>query len=200
MEDKKNGVNAPGQDTGKDKILDDRRKAVKGLLTGVGATAAGLGAAKWSKPAIDKVVLPAHAQTSATSFVLNGTITNNPITNNILDFFIQAGHAAVVQSPVEGGCISLSIADGVVDAEVTLNTSAKLMGQGLLGDGSLNPTDFKFKAGELTVSGSVDDALNPTTCNGFVDGVPFAASDNAACVVIPATTTGEPNGTDVPDG
>ena len=77
------------------KSPEERRKALKKILTGTGAvTIAANAPDKWTKPVIDSVILPSHAQTSAPlifgrmnlSLALNGP-------NDVLDTLVPSAHA-----------------------------------------------------------------------------------------------------------
>ena len=79
-----------------------RRKALKSLLATSGVVAGSQAlSSQWSKPLIEAVVLPAHAQTSGTSGTFTSGIINNPIASNrnwfrnsnLLDTLISPAHA-----------------------------------------------------------------------------------------------------------
>ena len=55
-----------------------RRKILKQTLAGGAVISAGVASSKWSKPVVDSVVLPAHAQTSTPDGGSGGSTTASP--------------------------------------------------------------------------------------------------------------------------
>ncbi len=83
MDKKNKGIDSPENDSsikienGADK-KNSRRKILKKTLTGGAVISAGVASSKWSKPVIDLVVLPAHAQTSMPDDGSGGSTTDSP--------------------------------------------------------------------------------------------------------------------------
>ncbi len=138
-----------------------RRKALKKLLVGGGAAVAASHAlpTKWTKPVVDSVILPAHAQTTVvpttTVFMQNfrGQFTagqqNNPIINSIdqpqeglyatiLDTVIPNAHAGGFTQRPADMCIEVNgtsfTATLVVDTDI-------FTASGIVGGGSVTMTD-----------------------------------------------------------
>lgn len=83
MGKKGKGINSPENESsveienGADK-QNSRRKILKQTLAGGAVISAGVASSKWSKPVIDSVVLPAHAQTSEPGGGSGGSTTASP--------------------------------------------------------------------------------------------------------------------------
>lgn len=101
-------MNSKAESSKKQTIAEDniqgttRRKALKSLLATSGVVAGSQAlSSQWSKPLIEAVILPAHAQTSGTSGTFTSGIINNPISSNrnwfrnsnLLDTLISPAHA-----------------------------------------------------------------------------------------------------------
>lgn len=91
MTDKKSVLDSEAQKQEK------RRKALKSILAGSGAVVtATVLQDKWSRPVVESILLPAHAQTSqalAVSFAVSGIASLD--NNELLDFFVPTAHAGV---------------------------------------------------------------------------------------------------------
>ncbi|KAA3622568.1 MAG: hypothetical protein DWQ08_12660 [Proteobacteria bacterium] len=198
----------------KENSLDARRRIVRNLLIGGGAVA---GTAtipeKWSKPMVEGVVLPAHAQTTFTDgtvdlggpFRLTGD--NAPgFQQNVLDAFAGPAHAI----DLSDGCISIRVkkSDGSVTRVEVLISDEKGSSVGYKdanvnqnGDGSAN---FSVSLKGTSVNGKVD--ANATLATGTADGIPFTATRAGAsgCQPKPAVPTtcaaGSPYFTPYPGG
>lgn len=72
-----------------------RRKLLKSIAIGGGAAALGKTLPEqWSKPVVDSVLVPAHAQ--ATQQPQRSLVSLNSETTSISDFFMQTAHASLV--------------------------------------------------------------------------------------------------------
>jgi hypothetical protein len=83
--------------TDKNKTTENRRKLLKSVAAGGGAIIAGKTLPeKWTKPAVDAVVLPAHAQTSAGTYSGSGqqaSIGSDSTFARALDSLVPQAHA-----------------------------------------------------------------------------------------------------------
>jgi len=102
-----------------------RRKLLKGLIAGSGAVVVGKSLPEnWSRPVVDAVMLPAHAQTSGpTAFTGSSTVVSLPQDSHfarVVDGLINEAHAAEVILSANGICIKSDGAGTVsVDALIT---------------------------------------------------------------------------------
>lgn len=171
----------------RDSSVEKRRSAVKKILAG-GSVAAGAGitsSLEWKTPVIESVILPVHAQT--TSPAISGQIGASDVTG-LLDLFMSPAYAGA-DGPDElvGGCIDITIVGKTVMATVTLNTSVSDTRSG-----PLVGTSFSIEnVNGYQVTGTVDNAISPTTCNGFVGSIEFSAVVNGSCSIVPSSTTTE---------
>lgn len=178
--------------------IEKRRSAVRKILA-AGSVTAGAHASTWKTPLIESVILPAHAQTTGFSSgdqgpVISGQIGTSEIAG-LLDLFLSPAYADD-GSDLVGGCIDITIEGFSVTVTVTLNTSASDTKSGTL-------TGCSFTVANVngyTVEGQVDNADNPTTCDGFVGPLEFSAVINGSCSVLPPPTTTAcvPDGTTCP--
>ena len=156
----KAGSNAPEN-------KDTRRSLLKKLA--VGGIAGAAIPTKWSKPVIDAVVLPAHAQTSNETVVGGGggggsgpgPAPANSIGEEVLDFFTSPAHAG---GTVRDYCIEIEVkqSNGTPTAVTAYKVCFNLC---------CNPRDGKFydqtmNAVSLTGSGSNWTGQIPTKTGG----------------------------------
>ena len=80
MSNKGKGINSPenGSSVEAEDNQNSRRKILKQTLAGGAVISAGVASSKWSKPVVDSVVLPAHAQTSTPGGGTGGGTTASP--------------------------------------------------------------------------------------------------------------------------
>lgn len=180
--------------TSSDESVEKRRSAVRKILA-AGSVTAGAGAATWKTPLVESVILPAHAQTSNPgsgsddeggqgnqSVAISGQI-GSPETTGLLDLFLRSAYAA--EDDLVGGCIEIMVDGSSVTVTVTLNNGDSDTKSGTL-------TDCGFSVANVngyTVTGTVDDANNPTTADGTVGSQDFSAVVNGSCSVVPPATT-----------
>lgn len=180
---------------------DARRRILRNIITGgtVGAGAALL-PTKWSKPVVDSVLLPTHAQSSAVAFNGSGLIgniitRNDPEENDPNGFaeFVRAvrnsvipeAHAGIAENGGIGfrvpflACISIrvgNLSSPESGALVTLNSNELGVDTGagslqdLQGAGITTNMGFVVVASTLTPGGGG---------NGTINGVPFELSGGA---------------------
>jgi hypothetical protein len=171
--------------------VEKRRSAVRKILA-AGSVTAGASASAWKTPLVESVVLPAHAQTSNPgsasdgegnqSAAISGQI-GSPETTGLLDLFLRSAYAA--EDDLVGGCIEIMVDGSSVTVTVTLNNGDSDTKSGTL-------TDCGFTVANVngyTVTGTVDDADNPTTADGTVGSQDFSAVVNGSCSVVPPATT-----------
>lgn len=87
------------------KSCENRRKLLKSIAAGSGAIVAGKSLPEsWSRPVIDSIVLPAHAQTSGGPFAGAasqpvGTLDSDSIFGQVTDKLIPKAHAVGLTNP-----------------------------------------------------------------------------------------------------
>lgn len=173
---------------------DQRRRAVRNILTGSGIVAGAATSGKWSKPLVDAVVLPAHAQTSA-MVMLVGNVNVSPLSNvpqqnadSVLDFFIGSAYANGGPN-LSGACMTMAVDGASFDlslefaANPTIQLSGTVSGNTISGTGS-----------GITVSGTLNLQNDPPMASGTVSNVDGAFgfsldTSQSACTPISATTT-----------
>lgn len=83
------------------KSNDSRRKLLKSIAAGSGVIVAGKSLPEsWSRPIVDSVILPAHAQTSGGPFAGNATTTTPALGTDSV--FAQAADALIPQARANG--------------------------------------------------------------------------------------------------
>ena len=83
-------------------IKERRRKLLKSMAAASGAVIAGKNLPEtWSRPAIESVVLPAHAQTSPGSFsgTLTASIESDTMFARLMESLVKTSHAVVPPDP-----------------------------------------------------------------------------------------------------
>ncbi|MFT5610171.1 MAG: hypothetical protein ACI9LU_000663 [Polaribacter sp.] len=195
-----------------------RRKVLKNTLIGGGAViSTSLVPNKWTKPLIDSVILPSHAQTSDVVIVMGGgagisvteaekSVTkaeNNGVgVNDILDMFVGQAHAQVVVDPpsLNGGCLALTLEGAVATVSLTLNDLSVDVQSGTVIGTSVSVTGLH--AG-YTVTATLDGAGGTATVaegsvSGFGETGSFGVSAATPECAPVATTTASPTTTATP--
>lgn len=217
MSDKKEPSKADNTTT-----TNDRRKAVKNILAGSGLTVAAASSGQWSKPLIESVITPAHAQTSSAVFSLAGNIDLNgvshilePKSNSILDLFVGTAHAQESLPQLGGACLLITIDGTALSIEVSFASAPTITLQG-----SLSGDSFTATGDGVTINGTVDLTGPVQTASGTIgDGSPLGSVfnfsldsssldctpiANATTTTTAATTTADPGTTTTttadPDG
>ena len=111
-----------------DKKSDDRRrKLLKTIAAGSGLIAAGKSLPdSWSRPVVDSIMLPAHAQTSGRIFTGSGNVVIEGKSNSdtrfaaLTDTLIPEAHAQAMVFPEYAGC-AIEV-DGGFDVWITYLT------------------------------------------------------------------------------
>jgi len=165
---------------------DSRRQAMKKLLT-VGGIAAGsqMISSEWTRPVVESVVLPAHAQTSTSA--ASGTFTTGTVItalnrqrqdNNLLDMLIPSAHAD--DDDVGESICGTSNTNGVMNGpgayQVMFNISGSNVDVCVSSLGRNNRQDCTTE-GSTTIAGNsianiqyiMDATLDPPTDQEFVD-------------------------------
>ncbi len=151
---------------------DSRRKLLKSIAVGSGAVAAGSAIPKkWSKPLVDSVVLPAHAQTTGCPSC-SGPEQSEPY-NSSLDMELVDGNLGTgtlklifgdgdtMEVPVSNGTFGL---EDEGDCGAFLKLGGELLSQGLGFEGSFefydgldSDGDISWGAGKFDGKGNLDD-------------------------------------------
>jgi len=103
-----------------------RRKLLKGIAAGSGAVIAGQTLPEnWSRPVVDSVMLPAHAQTSINAYTASGPITSGAVAPDSiyargLDMLVQPATAAPDYIIVESICVGNN-GDGTVKVDALIS-------------------------------------------------------------------------------
>jgi hypothetical protein len=201
MNKKPNDHSSPkGQEFNQEPITDGRRKAVRSIIAGSGITAAAT-AGIWTKPVLDAVILPAHAQTSVAAVMLAGNVSSSPtasytapIQNSVLDFFVGSVHAQSSGLDLGGACITMAVEGNQFSATLEFVADPAITLEGTVSGGSFNAT-----GSGVTISGAVvSDAIS--TASGMVsnsNGTFNFSADSAtnSCEPIAPTTTPSPTAT-----
>ena len=133
--------------TDKNKIAENRRKLLKSVAAGGGAIIAGKAIPEsWVKPAVDSVVLPAHAQTSRGPF--SGTqmasLDSDSLMARATDSLVPQAHAADLNYEVSWCITPTSDTTAKVRFMVTEDYGDNIC------DADLWTTETDVKVGELT--------------------------------------------------
>lgn len=183
---------------------EERRNAVRNILAGSGVVAGAAAAPAWVKPAIEAIVLPAHAQTSGPLVfpkVLVGNALAQPIAqlnpvqqkNSVLDMFIDPAYAGGEYSygkvDLEGACLEMDIPDDEsflltitfadqepVDIEGTISANGMISGSG----------------SGIEVDGMADFQANTATgtISNLTGSYQYELGDDIqACIPVSTTTT-----------
>jgi len=123
-----------------------RRNALRLLLGGgVVGTAAAL-PTRWTKPVVEAVILPAHAQLSGLhSYVGQGSLTASSTgsvdPSRLLDLVVPqaVAGASITGQPYD---VCIVITDGTADVRINLPSGCSLHGSGAVGGASIALTDF----------------------------------------------------------
>ena len=168
-----------------------RRKVLKHTLIGGTVISASVLPDRWTKPLINTVVTPAHAQTS-TTVVLGGQLSSTvpkqaASSTDTLNIFLNSANATNPFAPLNGGCLTLDINGSDASAEVVLNNGVSDSRSGTV-DGTL--VTISSLHGGYTLSGTLDSATSPTSCSGSITGFgetgSFTVSEGSGtCTPIP---------------
>ena len=192
-----------GPELNEEPIAGGRRKAVRSILAGSSITAVAA-AGNWSKPVLDAVILPAHAQTSAVSVTLAGNVSSSPTAsytapkqNSVLDFFVGSAYAQTSGLDLGGACLTMAVEGNQFSATLEFVADPAITLDGTVSDGS-----FSASGSGVTISGTfVSDATS--TASGTVsnsNGTFNFSIDSAtsSCEPIAPTTTPAPTTTAAP--
>ncbi len=181
-----------------------RRKAVGTILAGSSVTAV-MTAGSWSKPVIDAVMLPAHAQTSVASLVLGGNIDLTPVasnvapkTNDILDFFIGSAHAQSNEPDLGGACLTMTINGNTFVLNLDFVSEPRISIEGTISGNS-----FSGSGDGVSISGSINLGSSPSKAAGRISNTSGAYnfainSDDVDCGPLAPATTPAPTTTAEP--
>ncbi len=174
-----------------DSKREDRRRALKSAMTAAGIA----GVATWSKPVVESIVLPAHAETSPSEPVsMSGSLTDTNtlgrapstggtgnLANAVLGSVVGTAHAAVGTPPDTSTnalvafdhCISLEFPNGVAPGN-TVNVSISgpdFDGQDIGGDADVNANGSGIGTldGDLNFTASITSSNPNLTVEGCVD-------------------------------
>ena len=151
------------------KSSDSRRKLLKSIAAGSGAIVAGKSLPEsWSRPVVDSVMLPTHAQTSPTpptccltDGVYCGTVTSSPDGVNRIDIFVTGA---------TGDVRILVLRDTTVAGETNINVTCE--------GGAFTDEPFTSVGTPLTMSVSGAITCGATSIDGTVlwDGSDYSYS------------------------
>ena len=164
-----------------DESTENPRRNLLKALAGTGA-AATLAPEQWTKPVLNTILLPAHAQTTSDQEFgggINNGLGANSRHEHLLDRFIQPAFAA--SSPVGenfgGGCVLFSTTGSLINILVQQTT-------GDIGEGSTTIVDgsFSTQMGSALVSGEIsyNSAGAIERIVGDVDGHGYEATEGGA--------------------
>jgi hypothetical protein len=147
-----------------------RRKALKALAAGGGAAVL----SKWSKPVIESVVLPAHAQATG-PFTGNfaGALVARVLSRNWLDTLVPQAVAGNPTCGADGGApICIQVVNDAVSVQVLTGDGLRSGGGTLIGD------TFNVSMGGLNaVSGTLNGARTQFTGEVTLECVPSLGAD-----------------------
>lgn len=181
---------------------EERRKAVRNILAGSGLVAGAATANKWSKPLVDAVALPAHAQMSDVTMLVGNVNITPTVTNNlqksesILDFFIAPANALEASVDLSGACMTMSITGSSYTLTIEFASHPNVVISGAVSAGA-----FSGSADGIMVDGNVDLAGMPATASGTISngsgtfGFMLDANQTVCTPVEPTTTTEAPSTT-----
>ena len=148
---------------------------------------------EWSKPVIDSVILPAHAQTSG----INGSFTATAETStetDLLDSLVPKAHAAFTHEVK----LCINVVNGVAFVEVTVEFDYWLYtGKAELDfDITLSPTKSGGGNYDIKVTGKYNEKDDTITGNVTLDSHSprgyTATASTASCQLIPPVTSPPP--------
>lgn len=162
-----------------------RRKILRTIVTGggLGATAAFV-PTTWTKPVVDAVTLPAHAQTSGGPFNGTGVVGVGPPIMQAPDegdfgSFVQAVRDVIIPTAeAQGGrpfgrCLTITVGNLADNG----STASVVLTSGVFGDDPGVGTFGQLRGAGITTANNhvvIASSLNPNgTGAGTVDGVPF---------------------------
>jgi len=158
-----------------------RRKLLKSALLGGGAAVAMYSAPeRWTRPVIESVSLPAHAQTSLElgegpwaggsplDGVMNTPVRGRTLAGRVADILVPSAHALVQEPPLCSAMFNICISGTGTGNEIAVRSGF----MGSMADDRTVPLDsnlkFAFNFGDYNVTGK----YNPATdrWNGHVSG------------------------------
>lgn len=169
--------------------VEERRRRLKQILAGGGMFVGAAAMQKeWSKPVIDSVILPVHAQTSTLNgaFTAAADVSADP---GLLDMLVPTAHAAGYHLEI---CIN--VVNGVANVEVTVEWDWWLYsGSGALDfDLDLSPSKLDGGNHDVNVTGTYDADQDKITgfitVDGFTPQEYEAVPSTAACALTPPVT------------
>ena len=186
-----------------------RRKAVKNILAGSGIAATAATSGEWVKPAIDAVLTPAHAQTSTTVQVLQGSASistpktgaSRVATKSVLDLFMSSANAtASAVKSLDGACLTMTLDFGANTVSVEIeyhDESSDTV------TGTISGTSISGSNGMVMFSGTANQAAGTATGtigNGMTSYSFSVSNSVSSCIPSPPrdTTTGMPTTTGYP--
>ena len=178
---------------------ENRRKLLKSIATGSGAIVAGKSLPEsWSRPVVDSVILPTHAQTSggasSSSITLtsNGTITNvntmAPVTDNMvaeknsfLDSLVPSAHAAVCAVADQCGRVDFTGGNSGVLIVSNVGDSPFILDGSNAASGTVGNIPYTVQLDATRTSGSV---AFQGACSGY--GVTLGTRGSCTPVTAPS--------------
>jgi len=173
-----------------------RRSLIKALASGGAVVAAGSLPRQWSKPVVDSVMLPAHAQTSAGASFYGSSMsmeTKAPVQGgtrwaSVLDTLVSPARAGGEQPPQNSFLVEIAVTIGqngeyqftlkatevfvCPDPVVTGETSSIHTGTGSDGVAQSAP-GTSCDGGNVPANLTVDFQGNSLLASGDIDGLPF---------------------------
>ena len=203
MSSKKMDLETNRKNTAIDKTTQDKDDSRRSLLKklAVGGLAGAAMPSQWSRPVIDSVVLPAHAQTSDITIRAGGgggsapgPVPADSITDKIMEILVPSSAATPIcgknETPSQGYCIEITVAQsGGVPTGIAVNKACfKEFGGGCAG---------KFRLRNLEGSVAlVTDVNDPSKWVGSVLGFYLELSDiNTSGAVVATSVYGGHRGT-----
>jgi len=145
-------------------VNQSRRKALKTIAAGSAAAGALAMAGKWSKPVVNSIILPAHAQaTNAASPI--GTTTPAPACNTKVAFACytvdrgKAAHGKLVL-PLAGVYVEGDITPAQAGVAITVEIRTVLIKQSLPRTDTLQTTTDSSGSFQVTQSWTANDGVN----------------------------------------
>lgn len=197
-------------DKNKDKSLEtgaeikqSRRKVLRNTLLGGTVVSTSVLQENWTKPILNAVITPSHAQTSVNNVMMSGSVSGLIVQNDfnatdVLDLFVEEAHAIPASNNLDGGCLTITIDGATSTAELTLNNGSKDTKMGTVAGTAVTVAGLH---GSYGVSGTLNSAAAPTACSGSVSGsgesANFSVSTSGVgnCTPVAPTTTSIPQTT-----
>ncbi len=146
-----------------------RRSAVRTILAGSGGITAAAAAGGWTKPILNSVITPAHAQTSALMLTFSGNVALTPVVNNVepkgnsvLDFFVGTAHAQT-EPELAGSCVTVTINGENVSVVIDFFSNSSITISG-----TLSGNTFSSSQSGISVSLTLNTSAEVATATGTV--------------------------------